>query len=141
MLINDAIKRINPNARVILSLSYVPYSRQDRVCSPGEPFSLQVIVDILKTGNFHLIFSCDVHSDVFTTLWPQVDNHSQAELFLLATDYYDLSAEALIAPDKGALKKIYDVANCWDSIPVIVAKNTATLKLVTSPILLFHWKK
>ncbi len=34
-LVNDAIRRLSPTS-VSLSLGYVPYARQDRVCNPGD---------------------------------------------------------------------------------------------------------
>ena len=62
-LIADAIKRINSNSIVTAVLDYLPYGRQDRVCSNGESFSLSFIADVLKL-RFDYIQSHDVHSQV-----------------------------------------------------------------------------
>lgn len=51
-----------------LQASYLPYSRQDRPCLPGESFSLKVFLDIVKPY-FNKIETIDVHNpDVLENL-------------------------------------------------------------------------
>jgi len=63
VLIADALKRINPNFIVELHAGYLPYGRQDRVCSEGESFSLEVFSKIIDIS-FDYVCSYDVHSQV-----------------------------------------------------------------------------
>ena len=47
-LIANAIDELDIRVPKNLTLNYLPYSRQDRVCNAGESFSLKVIIGILK---------------------------------------------------------------------------------------------
>ncbi len=100
-----------------LNIPYVPFSRQDRVCNPGEAFSLQVFADLINSCNAKYVLITDPHSDVVTALINNCGVVSQAEVFAkpLETmgDYY------LISPDGGSLKKIYELAKVVDSLGVI----------------------
>ena len=52
----------SPALPVVLELPYLPSSRQDRVCSEGDGFGLEVIGALLNTCNFAAIETYDVHS-------------------------------------------------------------------------------
>lgn len=104
-----------------LVLPYIPYARQDRIASPGEALSIKVFANLLNTLNYKYVYVFDPHSDVCTALIENVKVIPQWEIFA------DLVPEDvdLIAPDAGALKKVYKlqeaVAKLGYTVPVRVA--------------------
>lgn len=68
LMLNDAVKRTNPSAKRYASIPYIPYGRQDRVCNPGEAFSLKVACDLINSCEFIEVLTYDPHSDVTTAL-------------------------------------------------------------------------
>ncbi len=49
-------------------IPYVPYARQDRVMTAGEPLSIKVFSGIVNSLNLNKVTIFDAHSDVTTTL-------------------------------------------------------------------------
>jgi ribose-phosphate pyrophosphokinase len=111
LLVVDAIKRRLMNADIRLHILYLPYARQDRVCSEGEALSLKVICDLINSLNFSYVLTADVHSSVSSCL---LNKHADmAQYKLISSMLRDIGRKTfvLISPDKGAAKKIYDVYN------------------------------
>src|SRR5438128_10926716 len=52
LLAADAVRRQFPDMPLNTFIPYIPYARQDRPMVDGEPFSLKVFANILKTANF-----------------------------------------------------------------------------------------
>lgn len=106
LMLTDALRReFNPT--ISLVLPYVPYARQDRVCSRGEALSLKVFCDLINSQKYYSVRIADPHSDVTGAL---LDN-----LWIFPQDYFvreasykypSLAHSILVAPDAGALKKI-----------------------------------
>lgn len=86
-----------------LVLPYIPYARQDRISNPGEALSIKVFANILNTLNYRQVYVLDPHSDVCTALIENVRVLPQWEIF---ADSIPQNVD-LIAPDAGALKKVY----------------------------------
>lgn len=90
-----------------LLLPYLPYSRQDRVCAPGEAFSLNVFAKMLKSAPFKSIHTLDAHSNVS---FQQIDN-LQDHLFpfysSLKNDPYLDEVDCIVCPDKGAIDRVH----------------------------------
>lgn len=117
MLLN-AINTQDPGRQgVKLFLPYLPYSRQDRVCYPGEANSLQVFL-VLLTYQLRLndeVVTWDVHSDKssdFFKLWPQPQftNVTVDHLLPMFQDrglmnYGSDTDLVVISPDKGAAER------------------------------------
>ena len=63
ILFSNALEMHFSRATYFLTLqaSYLPYSRQDRPCLPGESFSLKVFLDVVKPY-FNRIETIDVHN-------------------------------------------------------------------------------
>lgn len=136
----NAIKNINPNANNVLEIPYFPYARQDRVCSEGDSFSLQVVANLIKSCNFSRVICYDLHSEVINIVFEAgiLDNYKQDEvlydLVYKCTKGYNNSA--IVAPDAGSLKKIYPLANklnC-DVIEASKVRDKATGKIISSSI-------
>jgi ribose-phosphate pyrophosphokinase len=117
-LIANAINNYdNFDGSITLFLPYLPYSRQDRVCYPGEAFSLDVFASILKTQlrTVDKLVTWDAHSP------------KSREVFYRSVKYTNVTADTLInkfvknglnlnpslvvvAPDKGAMDRATAVA-------------------------------
>lgn len=112
----DALKREKVDIRWI-QIPYMPYSRQDRVCTRGDSFSLKVLVDLLNNLQIP-IYTCDPHSDVMYALFNDLHVITQDDIF-----FPQMQMEEpfwLISPDGGALKKVYKLAERVKPKDVIV---------------------
>ena len=99
LMLSDALRRANRNVTLTLSIPYLPYSRQDRVCSPGEANGKSVIITLLKDA-YNKIVTFDAHSDKYSGFY---DNVLQDVEELVSHH----KATALVFPDKGAKDKYY----------------------------------
>lgn len=116
LLVHDALKRIGIRIKT-LYIPYVPFSRQDRINTPGECFSLQVFANLINSLNIEKVFITDPHSDVTPALINNCVIMKQHDVF--AQWLYNFSDFWLISPDAGALKKIYQLAKVCNSLGVI----------------------
>lgn len=97
-----------PKSRVSVYMPYLPYARQDRVCTTGESFALEVFIQMLASQQdcFSYLLLKDVHSaavkDLINKYMPDVEvfHVHQATLALQLPKF-----DAIIAPDKGAAEK------------------------------------
>lgn len=94
-------------------IPYLPYARQDRVCSGGEAFSLEVIADLFSDIG---ITTLDVHSEIAMSLMPNLGCIEQYNIFKTFP-----SNAVIVAPDKGAALKAAKVGFI-NSLPVITAQ-------------------
>ena len=106
-----------------LVLPYIPYARQDRIANPGEALSIKVFANLLNTLNYRSVYVLDPHSDVCTALIENVKIIPQWEIF---ADSIPENID-LIAPDAGALKKVYKLQEAVKErgieVPVRIATN------------------
>lgn len=111
----DALRRMGV-VHIELMISYLMAARMDRVMNEGEPLSLKVICNIINSINYQKVTVFDPHSDVSSTLIDNctvITNHKIVELSLQHYNegsIYGKEEVYLIAPDSGALKKIYKLA-------------------------------
>ncbi len=99
--------------KISLNTPYLPYARQDRICSYGEAYGLQFVLDYLSTLGFSTVFSRDVHSDIYTKL---KGNNScfRSSAFINSSNFaiqlYELGIQlenlVRVSPDAGALGRI-----------------------------------
>lgn len=123
----SALKNLGFND-IDLDILYLPYARQDRVCSEGEADSLEVICSFLNSLDVSVVRLWDVHNRDKTVelLDEPLIVHSQAyhifDRFKILDDF-DLSNLILCAPDDGAYQRVSDVANQHtQTIPVVMSK-------------------
>lgn len=118
LLLVNAIRNVNRNTKLRLFIPYFPFARQDRVMTPGEPFALQVMVNIIKSCNFNEIEVWDPHSDVLSGMFDPgvLKIVPQEDLVRIGPDI----DACIVSPDAGALKKIYKVAKRVN-LPVVEA--------------------
>ncbi len=109
VLLVNAVRNINPSTHLRLCIPYFPYSRQDRVSSPGDAFALQVVAQLVISCNFWEIETWDAHSEVLSAFFApgvlkNIPQHTVLKNLVNAVAGYNT---ALVAPDAGATKKIY----------------------------------
>ena len=117
LLTVDAMKRRGIDVSAyLLKIPFFPYSRQDRVCNPGEALSVSVVAGLINSLGFGRVAIHDPHSDVtpalinnvtVTTALPYIEQ-------ILRKEDYDF----LISPDTGAEKKVFEIAKHVDK-PVL----------------------
>jgi ribose-phosphate pyrophosphokinase len=97
-----------------IDILYLPYARQDRVCNPGEAFSLKVMCNLLNgiSEDSAMIRLWDIHSAVVEEhLNSYAWHHEVWEIFkrFHILDDFDLSELILCAPDVGACERVAQV--------------------------------
>lgn len=119
MMVNSALKNKYPNAQSSIYIPYMPYARQDRVCSDGDAASFEVFSKMLGTIKANNIVTLDLHSDagldILTKCCP--DSHirviPQTHIFKNSNVLSTLLSNPnlmLVSPDKGAKQKTIDLA-------------------------------
>lgn len=104
----DALKRKGVQ-HIELILPYFPGARQDRIMVEGEPFTANVYATLINQLGFRKVIIFDPHSDVSPALIENVEvvtNHHFIQEVIAGINKPLL----LIAPDAGAVKKIYPLA-------------------------------
>lgn len=101
-LVADAIRAAGGTPHAFIP--YMPYARQDRVASPGDPHSLRVFTKMLATCGFESIETFWPHSDVVEALVPGI--HINRGRHFLVWVLRQLSGLTVVSPDAGSLKKI-----------------------------------
>lgn len=108
----------------VLRLPYLPYARQDRVCSQGEALSIKVMSQLINSMSFNKVITCDNHSDVATALIDGCVDIPSYSLMAKSSEIHNLLTKtkiSLCSPDAGANKKTFAVAKNYGGIPVIRA--------------------
>lgn len=128
IMVCDALRRARPGVYLNLTLPYLPYSRQDRVCNPGEALGVRVFADMINALNFTTVVTFDAHSDVGVAC---INNcESIAPEMVLEQAYWKEEEEylhdrlwgcelKLIAPDAGAVKRVEKVSQYFGGMDVI----------------------
>lgn len=113
----DALKRQYPLASLHLDMPYVPYARQDRVCSPGEAHQLKVTAKMINDMGFATVTSVDAHSTVCEGVYDRFYTLDQIEVFSkIKSDWSDVY---IVAPDQGASKKAEAFAKAVNAAGVL----------------------
>ncbi len=130
LLVVNSLRIAKPHTPISATLPYIPYGRQDRVCNPGEAFSLRVSCDLINMCGFEEVITEDPHSDVtpalinnlvvreqdsiVEVLWPQIKRtYGQA---------------VLVSPDAGSNKKIAKVCKALGMDEFIRADKVRDIK-------------
>lgn len=124
LLTNDALVRKGYKNNHLF-IPYLPYARQDRVMVEGEPFSLKVFTDMLKSCDFETIFVFDPHSDISTTLLEK-NIHVISNVDFVKECMEDIGGNPLlVSPDSGSYKKIFKLASELEYKDEIILCNKA----------------
>jgi ribose-phosphate pyrophosphokinase len=136
LLLRNAIEaRFGNEIQLLLNMPYLPYARQDRVCSNGEALSLKVFCQLINAQKFHKVSIADCHSDVGVALLDRCVNTPQYLAFATCRATHNLlsRADVLIIPDLGAAKKAKELAQAYNlrtvqCIKTRVDRNTLVVK-------------
>ena len=131
LVLNALRQREYPSSHelvITLDLPYIPFGRQDRSTHAGTPFSLKVFADMLNQFQPLIIRTLTPHSNVSELLIKNLDAREpveELEEFLTndVTSYTNVTPMGghikipdwedvvFIAPDAGAEKRVYTLAN------------------------------
>ena len=124
LLVTDALKEALPVSTMFhLRCRYLPYARQDRVCSVGEAFSLRMMGDLINIQEYTSVTVWDVHSPVAKigkSDWHGIKNLVNVTVSEMITKEV-IGNSILVSPDKGAIDRVSGVANKFNR-PMIVAE-------------------
>ena len=102
LFVTDAIRRICSGAAISVTLPYLPAARQDRVCYPGEAFSLSAVANLLNAQSYECVYAFDAHSDKACDLIQRCVNIQPH--FLMPRNI--VADAVLVAPDTGAVERV-----------------------------------
>lgn len=128
------------NLPINLFIPYLPYARQDRVCVPGESFSLKVIGNFINSLNFNKVTILDPHSAVSEAVINNVSVINQLDIIRLHKAFHQRVLESdclFIAPDAGSNKKVSELAKYFGHTDFIRAdklRNLATGEILETII-------
>jgi ribose-phosphate pyrophosphokinase len=104
MLAADALKRQGCN-NIMGIISYLAYSKQDKVFLPGEPLSAKVIASIIQTGPFTRLYTMDLHNPSISGYFDiPVINLSAVETLAEDAASNVLPDSIVVSPDAGSIK-------------------------------------
>lgn len=127
LMLTDAVRQQVPQAAISLVMPYVHYARQDRVCRPGESFSIGVFAQLINLQGYQSVRILDPHSPVTPALINSVVVTSAVEHVARAVAVMGGNV-VLVAPDKGASSRVKDIATRL-GLPMLQAqkmRNVAT---------------
>ena len=130
---NQALKNLYPGREIHLYVPYFLGSRSDRKFQEGGVNYLkQVICPIINSQKFTSVSTIDPHSDVLEACLNNFIKHNNFDLVDDALSYLIKDKEeykvALVSPDAGALKKVYDVAKHFGITNVTTASKVRDIK-------------
>lgn len=121
----DALKRMKVKS-VQLMLPYFPGARQDRIMTVGEPLTVKVYADLVNNFKLDKVMVYDPHSEVTAALINNVEVvNNYGFIGEVIKEYEDI---VLVAPDGGALKKIYSTAKYLGGIQVVECGKSRNVK-------------
>ena len=117
LLTADALIQKFKNCELTIETPYLPYARQDRVCAPGQAFSLKVLAGVLgHLQNVRKIIVWDCHSPVGIEL-TGAQNVPAKDIIKTNPDLsaliMDLSS-VMICPDKGAVHRTREIVTAFE---------------------------
>ena len=137
-LVKDALVRF-AGVPVDLVLPYVPYARQDRVCDPGESFSILVFADLIRAMGFRRITIFDPHSSVTEAALRPDKVYTQFDI-INYNRWFNVrvmkNRSVILAPDAGAAKKLSKIAQFYER-PLVIAdkeRDPATGKILKTVV-------
>lgn len=110
-------------AKVYLFMPYVPNARYDRHMVTGDSFGLQVFAEMLNLLKFDRVIVADPHSPLTPALVKNCVQMPQHFIVMDILNAFRPEFDFLVAPDDGAAKKIYKLAQALNK-PVLTLSKT-----------------
>lgn len=120
----DALRRRGVE-ELHLVCKYLPYARQDRVMEDGESLGVKVSADLINSLNFKTVEIWDVHSDTSLALINNVIHRDQGSFARFAYPAFSPDV-VLVAPDGGALKKVFKISKGYGRRMCVAEKHRDT---------------
>jgi len=130
----QAIRNLKPTREIVLYVPYFMGARSDRkFAEGGVNYLKQVICPIINSLNLTSILVLDPHSDVLEAClnnYDKINNHTVVKHALIAIDNKNDAPQrtAIVSPDAGALKKIFDIAQKFGIEKVVTAGKVRDMK-------------
>lgn len=118
----DALRLHYPRADFALIIGYLPYGRQDRICSPGEGHGLRQMAKMINGMGFCTVAIVDPHSTVAEALIEGADVITKFDVFKNIKPSF--RETYIVAPDQGATKSCEEFANKVGAAGVITCMKT-----------------
>jgi len=141
LLIGNALRhKYGQELAINLELPYLPYARQDRVCAPGQAFSLEVLKGLLDSLNLKQLITWDCHSQVGVDLTgaTNIDPASIIKKDPVLTKLLTDANTVLICPDKGAVNRcthIKESLNISEMVLCEKRRDPVTGKIIKTEVL------
>jgi len=116
LVATDALKRIGVES-INLFLPYFPGARQDRIMQTGEALTVKIYAQIINAQLYKQVTILDPHSDVTSALINNVIVKSTDSFVKEAIS--DIDNYLLVAPDAGAVKRVFNAAKVLKNSNVI----------------------
>jgi len=117
LLTADALNQKFEGCELNIEVPYLPYARQDRVCAPGQAFSLKVLAGLLgQIENVKDWVIWDCHSAVGVELTGALNVRAETIVKAnpaLSAMIMDLNS-VIICPDKGAVARTQSIAKAFE---------------------------
>lgn len=116
LLLNNALRHQYGDIKISLSIPYLPYARQDRVCAEGQAFSLEVIAALINSTKPDRVTTWDCHSETGLRLLDAENVTPDRIIASCAGLVEELQAKVtvLICPDKGAIERCKLIQTAFD---------------------------
>ncbi|GHU28799.1 ribose-phosphate pyrophosphokinase [Bacilli bacterium] len=100
-------------SEVYLLITYMGYSRQDRIENLSDAFSARVVAQLLSLNFIKRLFVVDLHSTQSLGFFnvPGVNLNTDEFIIREITNKYNLDDVVLISPDTGNVKSIISISN------------------------------
>lgn len=116
VMLVDALREMGVR-KIRLTMPYIPYARQDRVCNPGESLSMRAFAKVINSLGFSSIVVDDPHSDVAPALIERciivpryrLMQRSKELMAVIEKSVAEDQPIYLVSPDAGAMKKSYEI--------------------------------
>ena len=108
------VREHDPDAKIVLSMPYIPNARMDRVKDAKEVFTLKWFCKFINSLNFHTVTVLDPHSDVSAGMLDRVEIRSSwlnnMLNYAIQESMYDCDYDDFMVffPDAGAMKRYKD---------------------------------
>lgn len=145
VMLEDALRRAGVE-KIRLTMPYIPYARQDRVCNKGESLSIKAFANIINSLKFSSIIVYDPHSDVACSVIDRciaipshvlIKQHDEVYHYICQKDW-EGKPFYLVSPDAGSVKKSYEIAKAFPQINGIIfaekVRDVATGKITKTVV-------
>ncbi len=125
VMVVHALREVNPDVEIFLSMSFTPYGRQDAVMVPGQANAMKAWAGVINYLNFAQVSVVDPHSIAVSHIdrLKVIEITDVLSLLPLKLDYY-----TLISPDAGANKKAHKICKEFGITDMVRADKARDLR-------------